>query len=311
MRFKNLDLNLLVALDTLIRVRNVSRAAEEMFITQSAMSNALARLREYFNDPILIQVGRSMKLSPLAASIELPLRDIIVRIEATVVSTPTFVPENESRSFSFIVSDYTVLTIMPGFLQRLATRAPGIQIHFKPQQNYPHLLLERGEADFLIAPTVFCSTNHPTELLLEEQLCCIVDAQGPFGDGPISQADFLAAGHIVMQPPNGGESFAQRAFDQAGIKLRIEATTYFFASLPLLVRGSQRIALVQRSLADVLNVSGTRLVEPPFALPTMHQSLQWHSYRTRDPALTWIREQLLESIKLGQADQTAIFQPNS
>lgn len=304
MRFKNLDLNLLVALDTLIRVRNVSRAADEMFITQSAMSNALGRLRDYFNDPLLIQVGRSMELSPLAASIELPLRDIIVRIEATVVSTPSFAPEDASRSFSFIVSDYTVLTIMPNFLQRLAIRAPGIHIHLKPQQNQPHLLLERGEADFLIAPTIFCSTSHPTEVLLEDKICCIVDAQGPFGEGEISQADFLAAGHIVMQPPNGGESFAQRAFDQAGIKIRVEATTYFFSSLPLLVRGSRRVALVQRSLADVLlNVGGIRVVEPPFAFPTLCQSLQWHSYRTRDPALAWIREQLLESVRLARKDQ--------
>ncbi|HEY0883674.1 MAG TPA: LysR family transcriptional regulator [Ramlibacter sp.] len=306
MRFKNLDLNLLAALDTLIRVRNVSRAAEQMFITQSAMSNALGRLRDYFDDPLLIQVGRSMELSPLAASLEQPVRDIIVRIEAAVVSTPSFAPEDSSRSFSFIVSDYTVLTIMPAFLQRLQERAPGIQIEFKPQQNYPHLLLERGEADLLIAPTLFCSTHHPMETLLEDRLCCVVDADGPFSTGVMSEADFLSAGHIVMQPPNGGESFAQRAFNGLGIKLRIEVTTFFFASLPLLVRGSRRIGLVQRSLAQVLSkLGGVRIVEPPFPLPALQQSLQWHSYRTRDPALSWIREQLHETVRVIAEDRAA------
>ncbi|THF49656.1 LysR family transcriptional regulator [Allorhizobium terrae] len=311
MRFKNLDLNLLAALDTLIRVRNVSRAADEMFITQSAMSNALGRLRDYFDDPLLIQVGRSMELSPLAASLEQAVRDIIVRIEAAVVSTPSFSPEASSRSFSFIVSDYTVLTIMPPFLQRLEKLAPAIQIELKPQQNHPHLLLERGEADLLIAPEVFCSTNHPMEPLLEDRLCCVVDADGPFSAGVISQADFLSAGHIVMQPPNGGESFAQRAFHHLGIKIKIEVTTYFFTSLPLLVRGSRRIGLVQKSLAQVLSkIDGIKIVELPFALPALRQSLQWHSYRTRDPALSWIREQIHETVR-ELADGGAAQSPDS
>lgn len=307
MRFKNLDLNLLVALDTLIRVRNVSRAAEEMFITQSAMSNALGRLREYFNDPLLIQVGRAMELSPLAASLELPLRDIIVRIESAVVSTPSFAPEEATRSFSFVVSDYTLISIMPAILERIARRAPGIRIELKPQQYYPHLLLERGEADFLIAPTMFCSTNHPMELLVEEEFCCAVDANGPFADGPLTEADFLSAGHVMMCPPNGGISFAQQALEQAGAKVRLEVTSYSFSSLPFLVRGTRRIAVVQKSLGQLLvKAGGIRIVEPPFALPAMSQSLQWHDYRTRDPALTWIREQVRKAVDLEAAGETVV-----
>jgi LysR family transcriptional regulator, nod-box dependent transcriptional activator len=298
MRFKNLDLNLLVALDTLIRVRNVSRAAEEMFITQSAMSNALGRLRDYFDDPLLIQVGRSMELSPLASSLEQPLRDIIVRIEAAVVSTPSFSPEESNRSVNLIVSDYTLNTIMPTYLQRLAQAAPLMHIHFKAQQNYPHLLLERGEADLLIAPTVFCSTSHPSEVLLEDELCCLVGAQNPFARERMTELEFRAAGHAIMQPPNGGESFAQRVCEQAGIKIRVEVSTYSFTSLPFLIRGSNRIALVQRSLAEAfLGLGGVAIAELPFSLPTLQQSIQWHSYRTRDPALVWLRGQLHEAVR--------------
>ncbi|MCF1445766.1 LysR substrate-binding domain-containing protein [Agrobacterium vitis] len=296
MRFKNLDLNLLVALDTLIRVRNVSRAADEMFITQSAMSNALGRLRDYFDDPLLIQVGRSMELSPLAASLELPLRDIIVRIEAAVVSTPSFIPHESTRSINLIVSDYTLNTIMPPFLRQVSALAPGVQIHFQPQQNYPHLLLERGEADLLVAPSDFCSTNHPSEPFLEDQICCVVDVNGPLAEGPMTEKDFLEAGHVVMQPPNGGETFAQRACDKLGLKIKVEASTFSFSSLPFLIRGSKRIAMVQRSLAEcMLNLGGIRIMDPPFPLPPLLQCLQWHSYRTRDPALVWFRSQMHEA----------------
>ncbi len=299
MRFKNLDLNLLAALDTLIRVRNVSRAAEEMFITQSAMSNALGRLRDYFDDPLLIQVGRAMELSPLAVSLEEPLRDIIVRIEAAVVSTPSFAPEESTRSISLIVSDYSLHTVMPTFLTLMERRAPGIQIDFKPQQNLPHLLLERGEADLLVAPTLFCSENHPSEVLFEDQICCVVAANGPFASGLLTQAEFLAAGHIVMQPPNGGDSFASRVCDQLGVKIHVEVSTYSFASLPFLVQGSRRIALVQKSLAErMLGLGGIAIVAPPFPFPPLQQSLQWHSYRTRDPGLAWVRSQIQEAATL-------------
>ncbi|WP_137132709.1 LysR substrate-binding domain-containing protein [Rhizobium sp. FY34] len=302
MRFKNLDLNLLAALDTLIRVRNVSRAAEEMFITQSAMSNALGRLRDYFDDPLLIQVGRAMELSPLAVSLEEPLRDIIVRIEAAVVSTPSFAPEESTRRIKLIVSDYSLHTVMPVFLQILAQKAPGMQVDFKPQQNYPHLLLERGEADLLIAPAVFCSASHPTEHLLEDEICCVVDAESPLAHMPMTEAALLAAGHVVMQPPNGGESFAQRICGQFGLAIRVEASTFSFASLPLLIRGTTRIALVQRSLVQsMLGLGGIAIIAPPFPFPPLQQSLQWHSYRTRDPGLAWVRAQILEAATMFRA----------
>jgi len=299
MRFKNLDLNLLVALDTLIRVRNVSRAADEMFITQSAMSNALGRLRDYFDDPLLIQVGRTMELSPLAASLEPSLRDIIVRIEAAIVSTPSFAPEEATRTISLIVSDYTLSTVMPTFLQLVTKQAPKLRIEFKPQQNVPHLLLERGEADLLIAPTVFSSPNHPSEVLYQEPICCVVASDGPFKGARLTEQEFLSAGHIVMQPPNGGESFALRICDQLGLRIRVEVASYSFGSLPLLVRHSARIALVQQSLVKtMLDLGGVRIMEPPVVMPALEQSMQWHSYRTRDPALTWIREQVRAAANL-------------
>jgi LysR family transcriptional regulator, nod-box dependent transcriptional activator len=293
MRFKNLDLNLLAALDTLIRVRNVSRAAEEMFITQSAMSNALGRLRDYFDDPLLTQVGRGMELSPLAVSLEQPLRDIIVRIETAVVSTPSFEPEFSNRSISLIVSDYTLQTIIPPFLRRATRLAPSLHLDFKPQPNFPHLLLERGEADLLIAPSVFCSTNHPSEALFEDPICCVVDAEGRWAGDEFGMDDFLSAAHVVMQPPNGGESFAMRACRNLGLEARIEVTTFSFSSLPCLIEGTDRIALVQRSLAVQLSrLWNIKILAPPIPLPALAQSVQWHSYRTRDPALIWIRSQL-------------------
>jgi LysR family transcriptional regulator, nod-box dependent transcriptional activator len=293
MRFKNLDLNLLAALDTLIRVRNVSRAADEMFITQSAMSNALGRLRDYFDDPLLIQVSRRMELSPLATSMEPLLRDLMVRIEATVVMTPNFSPADSTRRFALVVSDYSLHTIIPHFLREVTRLAPGILIDLKPQQSFPHLLLERGEADLLIAPRVFCSPDHPSTTLLSDPICCVISADSPLAAAPLTVEVLAQAGHVAMQPPAGGESYAARVCREAGLPMRIEVSTFSFASMPDLVRGTDRIALLQRRLAEKMAAAGGFVIaDLPLQLPSLEQCVQWHSYRSRDPALTWLLDRL-------------------
>lgn len=249
MRFKNLDLNLLAALDALFRHRNVSRAAEELFISQSAMSNALGRLRDYFADPLLIQIGRRMELSPLGVNLAGPVRDILVQIETATSVARAFDPASAVQRITMIVSDYSLFTIIPPFLAKMAQLAPGLTFDIRAQQTLPHLLLERGEADLLLAPLPFCSVEHPTEILFEDTFCCVVDSAREGTGSPLERADFETAGHIVMQPPNGGESLAVRICHEAGLAMREEVRTFSFASMLLLVLGTRRIAMVQRRLA--------------------------------------------------------------
>jgi len=292
MRFRNLDLNLLVALDALIRLQNVSRAAEEMHITQSAMSNALSRLRDYFEDPLLIQVGRRMDLSPLAETLAGPIRDIMVRVENAVATSPDFDPTTATRTVSISLSDYSQLTLMPRCLAAMQRLAPGITLRFIPQNKHPAQLLEQGEADLLIAPAEIISTQHPSEGLLCDPLCCLVGENSHHPKSRMTRRQFETAGHIIMEPPNG-ESFAVRACRDAGLAIRVEVTTYSFATIGALVGRTERIALVQTRLAECLMAAGDlRKVAPPLALPPLRQSVQWHTIRSQDPCLIWIREQL-------------------
>jgi len=297
MRFKKLDLNLLVALDTLIRTRNVSRAADEMFLTQSAMSNALARLRDHFADPLLVQVKRKMELSPLAETLREPLRDIIVRIEMALEAAPTFSPATSTRRIGIMLSDYTLYTVMPAFLRELARKAPGIVIDLRPQFMLPNLLLERGEADLLIAPDFVCSSHHPSERLFSDQMCCLVDINSTHPKRRFSRSAFEDAGQVIMQPP-GGVSYAVHACREAGLSMRVEVSTFSFHSLGDLVRGTQRVALVHERLARRMLTEhpGFRILAPPIELPPMQQLMQWHKARTRDPALSWLRDELHKSV---------------
>lgn len=292
MRFLSLDLNLLAALDKLLRLRSVSRAADEMSITQSAMSNALNRLRQYFDDPLLVQIGRKMELTPRAETLVLPVRDILVRIEATVAVRPDFDPKQSTRSVAIMVSDYTLFTLLPVLVRDLAKTAPMMQLKLKPQQSYPSAQLERGETDLLIAPSVFCSSDHPSEVLFEDPMMCVLDAENPAA-AHLDLETFASLPHVGMQPPMAGKSYAGKILADSGLDAHMAVECFSLAALPELVKGTNRIALVQGRLANRMARSGGfTVLPPPLDLPPLEQRVQWHEMRGMDPALAWIRERL-------------------
>jgi len=169
MRFKRLDLNLLVALDHMLALQSVSAAADKMFMSQSAMSNALTRLRTYFDDPLLVQVGKRMEITPRAEAMKPAIRDILVRVEATIDTQPEFDPTVSNRKFNILVSDYTLRVLVPLVVAEMDKQGARIGLNFLSQQDSPFLMLERGDADLLITPDVFISQNHPSTLLFEDE----------------------------------------------------------------------------------------------------------------------------------------------
>ncbi|MEZ5752762.1 MAG: LysR family transcriptional regulator [Paracoccaceae bacterium] len=289
MRFQNLDLNLLSALDKLLRLRSVSRAADEMAITQSAMSNALNRLRQYFGDPLLVQVGRKMMLTSRAEELAGPVRDILVRIEAAVTIPPDFDPTTTTRNIALMVSDYSLATVVPPAVRLLAAQAPGLRLTIKPQRSYPGQLLEQGDTDLLISPRPYASADHPSESLLSDPLVCVMDAANPAAAN-LTLDRFAVMEHVAMEPPGGGESFATIMLREAGFNVAVAVTTFSFVSLPDLVVGTDRMAMVQSRLAArFARDRGLVIVPPPLDLPPLEQVMQWHSMRDSDQALVWLR----------------------
>jgi DNA-binding transcriptional LysR family regulator len=290
MRFNKLDLNLLVALDALLSEQSISRAGEKIHLSQSAMSNALARLREYFEDELLVQVGRKMEPTPRAEALRDHVRDILVRIDATVAAQPEFVPAEANRLFRMFVSDYTMTTLMPHLFKLAYQQAPGIRFDLRPQIAYPHRVLERGEADLLIIPKEYCSADHPAEVLLEETFCCVLWDQSPLAQGEMTRERYMAAGHVVVQVGDGQTALEDWFMQRLGIVRRVEASTYSFVSPAYLLAGTDRIATMHRRLAIEASRSlPIVLRDVPVAVPTMEQAIQWHKHRTSDPGLTWLR----------------------
>ena len=207
MRFNKLDLNLLVALDALLTECSISRAAARVHLSQSAMSNALARLRAYFGDELLVQVGCTLELTPRAQTMKEPVRDVLMRVDTAIAAQPQFDPSRSDRTFQLLVSDYTTVTLMPHLLA-LARRQSGT-VRFLlsplPQLDQPQRALGRGEADLLVIPRNYCSPDHPIETLFEEEYVCMVWNSSRFARaGTLSYEDYVAADHVEVQPASIG-----------------------------------------------------------------------------------------------------------
>jgi DNA-binding transcriptional LysR family regulator len=299
LRFKKLDLNLLVALDALLQERNISRAAERVNLSQPAMSNALSRLREYFGDNLLIPVGRQMMLTPRAESLQQPVREILLRVDSDVVAPAVFDPATSIRSFSMLVSDFTTTVFMPPMLRALYALAPAVQIHLKPQVRTPHELLEEGEADFLIIPMQYVSSLHPCVPLFEDDYVVVSWDDHPTVRDSLSREQYLQASHVVSSYGSSGnrnQPVLEGWFlEREGIARKIDITASSMAALPSLVVGTARLATVHRRIAmHAQQHLPIRIWPTPMKIPKLVQMLQWNKLREADPGLRWIRDLCLE-----------------
>jgi LysR family transcriptional regulator, nod-box dependent transcriptional activator len=316
------DLNLLVALDALLSERNVTRAGNRLNLSQSAMSGALARLRHYFRDELLVPVGRQMARTPVADGLVEPVRDILVQIRGTLGSKPQFDPLTATRHISLAVSDYVADILMADVLRRARREAPHVTFELRGVGRRATDDLESGELDFLIAPDGYVSPSHPTDLLFEDTYTCVAWA-GNDSIGPsLTLEEYLNLGHVVVnvagaEPPgNYDEQFLRRS----NFKRRVEVSVPTFSLAPQLVVGTGRVATITTRLAvKCAQRLPLKLVPMPIAMPPMVEMLQWHKVHDYDPANQWFRRLLKDTVSdlphepppIRQGGRTRQAQPTS
>ncbi len=286
------DLNLLVALDALLTERNVTRAGNRLNLSQSAMSGALARLRHYFHDELLVQVGRQMVLTPVAEGLVGPVRDILLQIRGTLGSKPRFVPSTATRHLSLAVSDYVTEILVADVLRAARCEAPLITFELRPVGRRAGEDLESGELDFLIAPEGYVSSSQPTEVLFQDTYTCVVWAGNKTVGKTMTLEQYLELGHVVVnvagnEPPlNYDEQFLRRS----NFRRRVEVSVPTFSLAPQLVVGTDRVTTITTRLAaKCAEILPLRLLPLPIAMPPMVEMLQWHKVHEYDPAHHWFR----------------------
>jgi LysR family nod box-dependent transcriptional activator len=286
-----------VALDALLTEKNITRAGQQIHLSQSATSGALARLREFFGDELLVQIGRNMVLTPLAETLVKPVRNILVQVQATIEQRPEFDPAQSRRSFSFVMSDYTAMTLMPAVMRRASVQAPGISFEVVAPDNEPLARLDQGDTDFLLMPSNFLSPQHPSCWVFDEDFVCVCCRDNPLVGERISREQYLELGHVMVRfGDQRRPSLDIWLLERHGIERRAEVTIDNFATVPQYVLGTHRIATVHRRLADFWATRlAIRILPPPIDIPPVGWSLQWHQYRDIDPATRWVRELIVDT----------------
>jgi DNA-binding transcriptional LysR family regulator len=290
MNFHRLDLNLLVTLDVLLAERSVTRAAQRLNRSASATSEALGRLREFFEDELMTPVGRRMVPTPLGESLVEPLRQSLIQLRATVEARPAFDPAQSRRQFRLMLSDYVSTVLLPGVLRRLQQEAPYITFDLLPHLDEPWAALDRGEFDFLIVPDRFQQEGHPWDILFRDEYVCAIWADNPLVGEQLSLAQFLDMGHV--QPSFGKQrapANEEWIFARFGHERRVEVAATTFNAVPQLLVGTHRIATMHRRLAEFyVGRLPLRLLPPPVAMPPLVEIIQWHRYSQLDPGLKWL-----------------------
>lgn len=298
MRFNKLDLNLLVALDVLLTEQSITNAASRLHLSPSAVSSSLAKLRTYFNDDLLVQIGRKMEVTPRGARLHEAVRDVLLRVDSAIAIQPEFDPVSSDRVFKIFASEYTQMVLGPALMEVISLRRCSSRFEFLTLIANPHRELERGEADLLVIPATYMSPDHPTELLYEEEYVCVVWRESILAQEELNFQRYTRARHVIMHPPGTHDSYDESLTKRYGIIRQVAAETYSFASLPALVVGTNHIATVHARLAKLLaKVWPVEIRALPFELEKMKQSAQWHRYRNQDPGLVWLREVMRDAAR--------------
>jgi DNA-binding transcriptional LysR family regulator len=295
MRFRGLDLNLLVALEALLSTRSVSRAAERLNLSQPAMSAALGRLRDYFRDDILVVQGKRMHPTAFAESLHARLLETLGEIDGLISTSTLFDPAVSERSFRIAASDYIIAAVLAPVVARLASAAPRIRVDFVVPDEGSQQQLDEGKLDLVVTPENFLARDHPADLLFEERLVVAGWAENPIFDRPISEQDYFAHGHIAVAfGAQRVPSFGDRHVELRGETRRVELIANSFTVLPWLLRGTLRLAVMHERLArSVADHFPIKFADLPFEMPVMREMVQYHRARAGDDGLSWLRQQIL------------------
>jgi DNA-binding transcriptional LysR family regulator len=295
MNLANLDLNLLVTLDAVLEQRSVSRAAEQLGLSQPAVSAQLARLRRHFGDDLLARFGNQYRLTPLASQLRGRVRTAVTGVERVFAAEPDFNPASTSREFSLVMSDYGVAIIGPMLAAELVVHAPAPRLRFSPNTPYivDNALQSMTSVDLLVMPHGFTEGLSHRDLYTDDWVCLVS------GDNP-DVGEVLTVEHLSTMPwvvcyhgPTASTP-AARQMRMLGIEPRVQIVTENFLTVAGLVAGTPRVALLQRRLATAIPAQlGVRVLPCPFDVGPLVEAIWWHPMYDDDPEHRYLRDLLV------------------
>jgi DNA-binding transcriptional LysR family regulator len=288
----SLDLNLLVSLDALLQQRSVTKAAAQMGLSQPALSASLARLRRHFGDELLTRVGNEYRLTPLAVQLRGLARAALTGVERVFTAQPEFDPASSNREFNLLISDYAVAVLGDTIAELLAEEAPSARLRLTANTpgavDQAHQLLL--STDLLFVPHGFVSDLSHRDLYRDEWVCIVAADNEAVGEQLTVENLETLPWVVTFHGPTAATP-AARQMRMRGIELNIQVVTENFLTVPSLVAGSGRIALLQRRLVELLPLNiGLRQLPPPVEVGPLVEAMWWHPVFDDDPEHAYLRD---------------------
>jgi DNA-binding transcriptional LysR family regulator len=288
-RFKGLYLNLLAVLDVLLEHRNVTRAAEQLNVSQPAISAALRRLRDHFNDELLVPYGKRMVPTAYADRLQHPLRALLSDANALVTMPAHFDPAASQRRFGIMASDFVLWVVLGDLLPRFEKIAPGIRLEANPPSDSAQTLLEAGELDLFVSPPQYLSANHPQLPFFDEDHVVAGWSENPLIAKPLDRSVLESESFLSAQVGHARQSFAETELAKQGIALRSMLSITHFSLIPELLIGTRYLSVMHERMARKAMLRFPIAYQPmPVAIPPMREVLQFHRSKTRDIGLQWL-----------------------
>lgn len=285
------DINLMVVFETLMQERNVSRAAEKLFLGQPTISAALNRLRGLFNDALLIRVGHRMEPTARANEIIRHLSPALDAMSMALSLTREFDPASSTMTFRIGLSDDVEYSLLPTLLRALREEAPHIVIVVK-QVNYWNVseLLLSGEITAGVCLTRDLPANAKRKLLRTMKPMVV---RADDASQPITLDEYCSRPHVVVSHVANISSFADEWLDAVGRKRHAVLSVPQYSTLPALMVGTNLICNLPDQLAMAFANAGLLHAESlPFITPDLELSMVWLSMMDTDPAERWLRKRL-------------------
>ncbi|WP_312239888.1 LysR family transcriptional regulator [Pantoea sp.] len=293
---RNMDLNLLKALDALLDERSVTRAADRLALTQPAVSGMLTRLRECFDDPLFTRTQRGIVPTLRALELAGPVKMILAEVN-NLLLPKAFEPADAVMTFTIAATDYALSAVVVPFMAALRKAAPGIRVAVLPVDGERlYSQLERGEVDIaLITPETTLPDLHARRLFDEDYVCLLRADHPEAGPNPLSLEQFCSLDHALVSYLGGSFSgVTDEALAKVGRSRRVTLSVNSFLVLPEILRVSDLIAVVPRRLA--MHAHGLKMAEPPLPIPGFTKTVAWHERTHRDAGYRWLRELLFTTL---------------
>lgn len=294
-----LDLNLLVPLKTLLELRNVSRTATALHMSQPAMSAVLKKLRLHFKDELLVRSGREFELTPLAERMKPDIDATVVLLEKLSPGQEPFDPELLAREFVIAASDYMAACLGRPLRRLLRERGPGISVAFEPVSLVTGDEMSFAGWDLIIGPMPSTPAYTGRRLSADEFVAIVDDRHAVLEQESIGLSDLGTLPHARASFGDRSTTPADDLFTAEGITIDTAVKVPGFETLPDLVEGTDLCAVVPRSLARRAQRGHevTILEFPEGRTPLLVESMCWHTARTRDSANSWLRELVAEAAR--------------